>query len=335
MAKKWRIITVAVVVFLAVDFLGMEIWNRMTDAQPRSDYAIVADTDQRAAEERMQEYYGVAFTRESYDEQTRCLTLRDENGLECHVWRHLTDFNQPENTMLERFCDDYYAVIVGELPQMQTLRSSRHASLQNSAGDPDAVYAKWVIDCDNYDDLADIYRESCDAVSDAPWLLHGQSEYWNSVLPVLELRERGTGQRLALIELRPEISAEQLAEAEERFIRAYYDSGRRSALPDAAILRCPQDGAYTVSAGDGTFDLPLKWFDGDYHLALSYVTDSWYNYPPAWEKLLRKLGWEGDIPEGVGGGGVGTTVSVKELQDRFGVVLHIDPLAMTGEAVRL
>lgn len=287
------------------------------------------DTDTRPVAERMSELYGTDFTLIS--EQKDLWTLQDKNGLECHVIRYLDEFNMPENTASEVFCDDYYAACIGELPEMQKLTAERGAYILASKRGEAAErydYAHFMIPCSRYEDIADIYSDTLEAGSAAPNMYYGQIGHWCGMLPMFELIEATSGERLALIQPHPVRSEKNLREAQDCFTELCYQQGRRDELPDAAVMQCPQSGMYLIDTGNDKQYLSLVW---DRHaqifaVNMDFKDDGTYRSP---EELYRLLAACGAIePEDM----YGSRITTDDLIQFFDVTLDIDPLTMTGAA---
>ncbi len=223
---------------------------------------VESDPDTRALTERMAELYQRDFTLISEDIKKGITTLQDENGLQCHVRRYLDDFDRRDGSLLEIYCDDYYAVLVGETPEMKMLREKRGAYLKSSlTGEYDETgrCVQWMIGCENYDDLADIYRETVTAAANAPSMTYGQQGHWNTLLPYLTLAEPHSGAELATTGAIGDGSLNRdLAAVQDAFTEQLYRQGRRNELPEAAIRQCPQSGQLREDQLSDLFGITLE-----------------------------------------------------------------------------
>ena len=292
---------------------------------------IQSDPDTRPVAERMAALYGTDFT--LIDEEPDFWTLRGKNGLTCHVMRYYDDFDMPENTVSETYCDDYTAVCVSETPQMQQLFTERGAYIK-AAQTGDAAerldYAHFVIPCAHYEDIADIYRETAAASESALGMYYGQQGHWNAMAPCYELTDAETGTRLLIFSVHVYYAEEQLRNAQDAFAEICYANGRRGELPDAAVLQCPQSGMYLIETGSGTQYLPLIWKRNAQCFAVDMKREDSgiYQTPDELFRLLERCG--AAQPDD----GYDMQLTENDLAARFGITLELDPLTMTGSAKR-
>ncbi len=306
---------------------------RIGKAEPQ---VIEHDPDTRQLADRLKECYGIAFTQVSEDRADEIWTFRDANGLECHVRRYLDDFGREDGSALELYCDDYYAVLVGESPKMQDLRAEYSISLESTlTGQYDDKLGRgagWIVRCDHYDELAAIYREMRTAAGTAPQMLYGQIGHWSTLMPYIALMEAQSGERLAYIAATGSGGDfdSTLAEVQDAFAELLYQQNRRSELPDAAIRQCPQGGQYLLKAGNATVPVELGW---DRRAHSYYIVMKWmdndcgeYETPEMFVLLCKALGCNAPKDS------YGFQPHENELREIFGITLEINPLTMTGTA---